>query len=218
MESTMPKRDDITKTELSALYLKDGLTQKQIAELHHSTPKTIRRLLRLLGIPIRQQKRIEEQRPCANCGQLTTNPKFCTNSCAAKYNNQHFPKSKKQVMQWICVECGVPTTERRKYCDSCMPSQMNWMDKSIADLSRDGHYQVYRVVRNLARKIYKDSGRPMECVVCKYAEYVEICHIRPISSFDKRTLIREVNRLANLVALCPNHHWELDNGRLNLHD
>ena len=212
----MPKRLEIQESELKELYTEQGLTQREIAQKHGVARRTIGRLMQRLGIPIREQKRIDEERLCAYCGKDTMNPKFCSTSCAAKYNNQHFPKRKKQVREWICTECGNPTTEHRKYCDNCMPTQLVWLDRTIGELSRDGYYQMYRIVRSLARRIYKESGRPFTCVVCSYSDHVEICHIRAISSFPKDSLIREVNSLENLVALCPNHHWELDNGRLDL--
>lgn len=212
----MGKRVNLDERELKALYEEQGLSHRQIAEKHGVHRRTIDKIMHRLGIPVRKQEQMDVERICANCGKVTTNPKFCSTSCAAKYNNVHFPKRKKEKQEWICVECGGPTTERRKYCNQCAPSQLNWMDKTIAELSRDGYHQMYRVVRNLARRTFKESGRAFVCAVCDYSEHVEICHIRAISSFDKRTKIREVNRLDNLVALCPNHHWELDKGLIVL--
>ena len=52
----MSKRVQISESELQTLYVQERLTQYQIAEKHGSTPKTIRKLMRLLGIPIREQK------------------------------------------------------------------------------------------------------------------------------------------------------------------
>lgn len=212
----MRKRPILSESELYRLYNEQGLSQREIGEKKGLHRRTIGRLMQKLGIAVSDQTKIEVERACENCGQRTTNPKFCSISCAASYNNQHFPKRKKQTREWVCVECGKPTTERRKYCDGCAPNHFDWMDKTISELARDTHSQVYRVVRALARRIYMESGKPLECAVCKYSYHIEICHIRAISSFNKNTFIREVNRLDNLVALCPNHHWELDNGRLAL--
>jgi len=37
-----------------------------------------------------------------------------------------------------------------------------------------------------------------------------------MSEFSDDTLIKDINNTDNLVGLCPNHHWELDNGYLRL--
>lgn len=47
--------------------------------------------------------------------------------------------------------------------------------------------------------------------MCGYSNYFEIHHIKPIEEFKLTTKIVEVNSLNNLIALCPNHHWEADN-------
>lgn len=80
-----------------------------------------------------------------------------------------------------------------------------------------GSYQKYReTVRKMSEKIYKKSGRPKRCAVCGYDKFVEIAHIKAVSEFDESALISDINSIDNLIALCPNHHWEYDNGVLIL--
>ena len=38
-----------------------------------------------------------------------------------------------------------------------------------------------------------------------------MAHIKAVSDFNDDTLISEINDIDNLIALCPNHHWEYDN-------
>lgn len=71
-------------------------------------------------------------------------------------------------------------------------------------------------IRINARKVMKDAKVKKECKVCGYSNYVEVCHIKSIADFDGLSLISEINSLFNLVYLCPNHHWELDNDVLKL--
>ena len=54
----------------------------------------------------------------------------------------------------------------------------------------------------------------MQCAVCGYDAYVEICHLTPIADYDSDDLVVTINALSNLVALCPTHHKEHDNGLL----
>ncbi|MFN8530060.1 MAG: HNH endonuclease [Anaerolineae bacterium] len=77
-------------------------------------------------------------------------------------------------------------------------------------------YQIAAQLRALARSAYEQSGAPRVCKNCGYAKHVEICHIKAISSFPPETLVEVVNDAANLVALCPNCHWEFDHGMLTL--
>lgn len=35
-------------------------------------------------------------------------------------------------------------------------------------------------------------------------------------NFNNTALIKEINDISNLVALCPTHHWELDNNIFTL--
>lgn len=49
-----------------------------------------------------------------------------------------------------------------------------------------------------------------------YTNYCEVCHIKPVNGFSDESLVSEINDINNLVALCPNHHWEFDHGLLQL--
>lgn len=84
-------------------------------------------------------------------------------------------------------------------------------------LSDRKNYQSYRsAVRKLAEKIYTDSGQSKVCAICGYDKHVEIAHIKAVSEFDDSATIAEINSLNNLIALCPNHHWEYDNGLITI--
>lgn len=41
-------------------------------------------------------------------------------------------------------------------------------------------------------------------------------NLKAVADFDDGTLVSEINDINNLIALCPNHHWEYDNGLLEL--
>lgn len=54
----------------------------------------------------------------------------------------------------------------------------------------------------------------LPCAACGYKIHVELCHKKPISKFPKTATLGEINHPSNVVQLCPNHHWEFDNGLL----
>jgi|SRR5579864_2441946 len=148
---------------------------------------------------------------CLSCGKDTDNPRFCSRSCAATYNNHSSPKRRKH-----CRHCGLRIHGRRTVCDSCNPSYVDWSTVTIRTMTAKRAYQVHSRIRELARKIYRDSEKPKCCIICGYSIHYEVCHITAIQDFPLDTLISKVNSLDNLIALCPNHHWEFDHATLRL--
>ncbi len=151
---------------------------------------------------------------CLNCGKETTNPKYCSRSCAAQSTNRLHPKRKRQPH--YCQVCGIEVPTRRKYCDTCNPHNVDWNQVALGDVQGQRRYQINSRIRELARKAYLDSGKPQQCAVCGYTKHIEVCHLSSINSFLPASTIAEINSLDNLVALCPNCHWEFDNGLLSL--
>lgn len=170
--------------------------------------------------------------------------KFCNQSCAAKYNNREYPK-RKAVKSGDCKICGTILHYKkrpgyhylhRQYCDLCLPSVIgnatrlaaikqgkNGLPKPLYEMTKgelrqhQPTYHAFKVKLDQdSRKVYKRSGQPCICKVCGYSHHVQICHIREIKDFPDTSLISEINSILNLIALCPNHHWELDHGILKL--
>lgn len=149
-------------------------------------------------------------RSCDNCGKETKNPKFCSRSCSASKTNREFIKRKfKPVKCNTCVNLiHIP---RKTRCDSCAEKVKN---RTLFDISKrkDVYSSRYAGVRQHAKIVTRDWDA--SCKICGYRKHVEICHIKPISSFKDRDRLTDVNNPSNLILLCPNHHWELDHGML----
>ena len=70
---------------------------------------------------------------CLNCNENTINPKFCSKSCAASYNNKrrkHTIETKRKISTTLggkgisreekfCSVCGKQGIEGDKYCEKC---------------------------------------------------------------------------------------------------
>lgn len=153
---------------------------------------------------------------CPNCGKETKNPKFCSKTCAAQINNKLFPKRKTNRK---CIVCGdVVKSYKRSRCEK------HWEDyKANKFIHRTiGEYRnlnsvrgrhaswVHAHVRQFARSWNKDLLKN-PCAHCGYTKHVELCHIKPLSSFKDTALLGEVNGKDNVIQLCPNCHWEFDN-------
>ena len=159
---------------------------------------------------------------CKQCGKETTNPKFCNRSCSAEWTNTHYTKRKKRRV--FCEVCGVEITDlgkhsySRRFCDKHHPQNRDWDAITIGEIRNRYGYQKHSRIRSQAQTVYKQSGKPKVCNVCGYSTHVEICHIQPIESFSDDTPISVVNCIGNLVALCRNHHWELDHNLMTQDD
>lgn len=64
---------------------------------------------------------------CLQCGQDTTNPRFCSRSCNVTYQNIQYPKRRKRVSDQKCIQCGTIISDRNSmYCSMFCLSQSRW--------------------------------------------------------------------------------------------
>lgn len=73
-------------------------------------------------------------------------------------------------------------------------------------------------IQRRSRENYKRSEKPKYCKICGYNKHFEVAHIKSVSEFDDTDTVADMTDVENLVALCPNHHWEFDNGILEKSD
>lgn len=87
------------------------------------------------------------------------------------------------------------------------------MDITLEEAIYRTHHRssAFALIRTRARAEAKKLGMSC-CEKCGYSKHVEIAHKRAISTFDSSTLISHINARENLMALCPNCHWEYDHG------
>lgn len=167
--------------------------------------------------------------------------KFCNLSCSASYNNAKSPKRKAEVTSQ-CKNCQTEIILKKKpkggyytreYCDSCLNLKkvyqltgsceqdllVNQTKGSLYDRRKDWQ-SANSSIRNNARKVYSSATLPSKtkkCFVsnCKWDNFFEVAHLDSVSSFSNDSKVTDINSIENLIALCPNHHWEYDNGDFN---
>lgn len=161
---------------------------------------------------------------CLNCKKETRNPKFCSRTCAQSFNNKIKPK---RIRKSKCTRCSnITKSYKHTLCEKHWNEHIStkrinienrtlleyWKFKSLEKLhpsSKNVH------IRSLARSWFKELLlKP--CAKCGYDKHVELCHIKPISSFSESATLKEVNNADNLIQLCPNCHWEFDNNLIKL--
>ena len=152
----------------------------------------------------------------SNCKECSTpvgeNNKFCSTSCSASFNNRLRPGRPYKLRKTrTCRVCGVIIPTRSTVCQLHNTHVVDWTVVTI-DKIASKNYQRHSRIRQLARDVYKKCGKPRECAKCGYNKHVDICHIKDIVDYRTDTPVSVVNEPDNLIALCKNHHWELDHG------
>ena len=182
-------------------------------------------------------------RQCKYCSKPIDHKKkktivFCSKSCSARY--QHSSKEKVKCYCLVCEKLiDLTRNEKtgrlnyREMCDECLELNQlkilanrfgcNIENMLIENQTKGSLYERRKnwqsansAIRKHARKVFDFSGLEKCCKICKYNKIVEICHIKSVSDFDDSAKIVDINSLDNLIALCPNHHWEFDNGVLDI--
>ena len=125
---------------------------------------------------------------------------FCNRSCAAIFNNKKREKKQKKI-------------KLRK----AKAPKFNFLLKRTKREIFDSHknWQSARTsIRRHAAYIFDKCGKNKCCQECGYSKHYEICHIKAVKDFPDTAFIQEINHKDNLIAFCPTHHWEFDNGYL----
>lgn len=170
--------------------------------------------------------------------------KFCSRSCAAIYNNIHYPKRIGES-SGNCERCDAEVIykkykksggyQRKRFCDACigtvrselmrerhaqngtaLPGKVEDMTKGdLKEFYGGPSYKIKNLIATHARKVYTDLGKEPACLLCGYEKLFTVAHVLPVASFDDSVPIRVINMPDNLIGLCPNHHEEYDKGLLD---
>lgn len=135
---------------------------------------------------------------CAYCGKHfykhisqieQTENNFCSQSCAAKYNNQKYPKRKKEGK---CEKCDTPTPSSQKLCKSCKKEQKEIKKKEQKEKSKKQHIKnVSDWRRRTKRKAIQYKGG--ECFICGYSKCVRGLDFHHLNPEEKEFLISHKN-------------------------
>lgn len=150
----------------------------------------------------------------------TRRKQFCNMSCSSKFNNSRKPKRQRTLPRCFMCDRKLKPYSRENTCATCVPRPDRPLTPRLRTkqqlfASRSGYQSARGYIQRHAVLVYKRSGRPMECQ-CGYRHHVDIAHITPVAAFHQETTIETINSISNLTALCPNCHWEYDNGLLKL--
>lgn len=142
---------------------------------------------------------------CQTCNKKTSNPKFCSRSCSAIFNNKKYPKRSPQLKP--CNLCGQPcTNNRNKYCSKkCVIQHQRMLkDQIIHDHGfGDGHYHN----RTIRQYLIRNNGN--YCMICglNADDWNGKSITLIVDHIDGKS---DNNHLDNLRIVCPNCDSQLD--------
>lgn len=147
---------------------------------------------------------------CKHCGKLmevplnrrashTKRQKYCSRACVGASKSISHPKAVK-----------VKIIKPEKYAYLLLVTKKDLFDK------RGIYYRYRSTIRKHAHYVYNKEIDSHNCTICGYEKHIQVCHIKSVASFPNDTLISVINDITNLIGLCPNNHWEFDNGFITL--
>lgn len=108
---------------------------------------------------------------CIQCEVDTINPKFCSRSCAASYNNKSQPKRKRMTTN-PCKICGSNILRgSRSFCSHACYSTYRWQ-QTLEKIETSGciHESTHYHSSKLSRK-YITQKHGYKCSICSISEW-----------------------------------------------
>lgn len=215
------------KKELENLILEQNKPYSVIGDIYGVSGEAIKKAAIKLGIPVPRRRYINNSENFSHKG-------FKKNSNVFKISDEEFKLIINESETWVQIgeklgyKHGVSSNVKiaiETRCsmlgvelNMCLNKNNVVLDKTKGELfkNRKNWQSARSTIQRLAREIYFENTDSPKCEVCGYSHHVEVAHIRPVSDFSDTASIREINSIDNLIGLCPNHHWEFDNGILDL--
>lgn len=148
---------------------------------------------------------------CLCCGEETTNPKYCSRSCAAKESNQSAPKRKRTAWKTSeCRGCGKSFEYRDSqssghYCSNACQWQHSrrelvehWKSGKLDACGKNG-----RLNKGIRKYLIKEANH--QCSKCGWNKVNPVSGKCPLE-IDHIDGNAENCRPENLRVLCPNCH------------
>lgn len=217
-----------TKKDLEQKILVEKQSYTQIGKEYNVSGNAIKKAAMRYGIPIYCRRRINPNEVFSHKGKRLRGNFVLRVDDALFKDIIEKSTTWKDIAKKLGYSNAIASNVKDTIIERCskMGVNLNIIKSSQEDLDSIKKCELFNKRKNWqsargcivkdAKKKYIKSGRILSCAICGYDKHVEIAHIKSVSSFNDDATIREINSIDNLIALCPNHHWEYDNGLLNL--
>lgn len=216
------------KKELEILILEQNKPYSFIGRIYGVSDTAIKKAAKKLGILLPKRRIINDSENFSHKGYKKTSKVFLpddeifiniiNNSNTwveigekLGYKGKTLSSNVKNAIKKRCSMLGIEL-------NTAFNSETYVLNKTKAELfnKRKNWQSARSAIQKNARKIFYAYNNSPKCAICGYDKHVEIAHIKAVSDFSDETTIREINSVSNLIGLCPNHHWEYDNGLIKI--
>lgn len=216
------------KKELEILILEQNKPYSFIGGIYGVSGAAIKKAAKKLGIPLPKRRGINESENFSHKGYKKTSNVFSPDdeifiniindsSTWAEigkklgYKCKSLSPNVKDAIKKRCSMLGIEL-------NITFNSETYILNKTKGELftKRKNWQSARSAIRNNARKNFLAYNNFPKCAICGYDKYVEVAHIKAVSDFPDEATISEINSISNLIGLCPNHHWEYDNGIIKI--
>lgn len=155
---------------------------------------------------------------CLYCSQITSNPKYCSKSCAAKVNNKT-PRKRMQP-QGKCKICSRIIKSRLVYCFDCKKAK-----KLFAKEQRTRKNSEKVIQWRRAAKIRLVELRGGKCEICGYCKCLRALQFHHKNPEEKKFALSQANtkrfslmlvEAEKCILLCANCHAEIEDEKYKL--
>ncbi len=141
---------------------------------------------------------------CENCGNETSNPKFCSRKCAVTVNNRKHPKrASSRVKDRCCEYCGASLERRQgKYCNA--KHQQAYQRKLQLDEWLSGGNPQGTELPPIVREFLLEESS-YSCSMCAWSGVNPVTG-KTVLQIDHKDGHATNNTRENLRVMCPNCH------------
>lgn len=217
-----------SKDELERLILVENLSYSYIGKMYGVSGNAIKKVAKNFGILLSKRRKINPNENFSHTGKRKIKSKIdlksdedfskIIQSCISwKEMSKEFGYSNrmssnvKEAIERRCTKLGIVLNPQL-----CRINDVEFKTKGELFKNSKNWQGARSAIQRNAREVFFNTNTEHKCSICGYDKHVEVAHIKPVSGFDENTPIFEINSISNLIALCPNHHWEYDNGILKI--
>lgn len=213
------------KEDLERLIIEQNRSYSSIGKMYGVTGAAIKKAAKHLGISLPKRRKINQKENFKHTRTVKT-------SLVNRVSDEIFKDVIKSSNSWRSIgdklgyKSNLSVNVKESIIRRCEKLGMSLdfdVDYDIANRtkgelfsSRKNWQSARSAIRKHAQAIFSAFNTEHKCSICGYDKHIEIAHIKAVSDFDDEATIGEINAISNLIALCPNHHWEYDNGIINL--
>ena len=213
------------KEDLEGLIIEQNKSYSSIGKMYGVTGAAIKKAAKRLGIILPKRRKI-------NPNENFSHKRFVSNSFVNRVNDDTFIEIIKTSNSWKSIgnklgyksnlasnvkEAIIIRSEKLGMSlDFDKDNELTNRTKGDLFTNRKNWQSARSAIRKYAQTVFFEHNTEHKCAICGYDKHIEVAHIKAVSEFDDNATVGEINAITNLIGLCPNHHWEYDNGLLSL--